>query len=131
MKMDLSAMIFVSTPDGIHAAKGPHTFFARTANDAASRNLNVLTLYRTLNLIDGDAVRIQFLGVKEKADLARTSSTHCHSTDAIHCLQHAPDLLVRNFSRFAKVLVADDRDGQHRRGVRIGLLNDWRVNVGR
>src|SRR3989475_1596570 len=117
--------------DGIHPAQGPHSLLARAANDAPSRNFYVLTLNRTLNLIDGDGVCIQFLGVSEKADLAGTSSTHCYRTDAIHGLQHAPDLLVCDFSRFAEALVADDRDGQHRRGVRIGLLDDWRVNVGR
>src|SRR2546427_4124720 len=77
--------------DGIHPAQGPYTLLARAANDSASRNLNVLTLNRTLNLIDGDAVGIQFLGVKKKADLTRPSSAHCYRTDAIYCLQHAPD----------------------------------------
>ena len=117
--------------NGIHAPQGPHADFASAANDAPSRDFNVLILNGVLKLIDGNAVRIQFLRVGVKAYLARPSSSDRHGTNAIHSFQHAPDLLVRDFRRFADVLVADDRDCQHGRRIRVGLLYDWRENVGR
>ena len=115
----------------IDAPQGPHADFASAANDAPSRDFNVLILNGALKLIDGDTVRIQFLRVSVKANLARPPSRHRHGTNAIHSFQHTPDLLVRDFRRFANVLIADDGDCQHGRGIRISLLYDRRENVGR
>src|SRR5262249_11678578 len=117
--------------NSIHAPQGSHADFANTANDAPSRDFNVLILNGALKLIDSDTVRIQFLRVSVKTYLTRPSTSDRHGTDAINSFQYAPDLLVRDFRRFANVLVADDRDCQHRRGIRVGLLYDWRENVGR
>ncbi len=117
--------------DGIHAPQSPHADFAGAPNDAPSGDFNVLILNGALKLGDGDTVRIQFLRVGVKAYLARPPSSDRHGTNAIHSFQHAFDLLFRDFRRFANVLVADDRDCQNGRGIRVGLLYDWRENVGR
>src|SRR5207247_2105753 len=60
--------------NSIHAPQRPHADFASAANDAPSRDFNVLILNGVLKLIDGNAVRIQFLRVGVKAYLARPSS---------------------------------------------------------
>ena len=68
----------------------------------AARDLDVLVLDRALDVDDGEAVGGELVGVREDADLALAGAGEADLAHAVHRLQHALDLLVRDLGRLAQ-----------------------------
>src|SRR5262249_49248610 len=93
---DVAELAYCSYP-----SQCAHTHLGIAPNNSPARNFDVLILNRSPKLIDRDAVRIQFFCIGVQADLSGPSSSESHGADSVDGLQHAFDLFVGNFGRFA------------------------------
>ena len=95
----------------------------RALLDASAGNLGVLRLQRARDVGDREVVGAQPIGVEHDVDLAGAAADHHDLADAADALELAPQLLVGVFGDVADRLLGRQRQRQHRRRIRIELLD--------
>src|SRR5262249_44907873 len=115
----------------IDSAQRPDRNFVRTPNNAASRNLDILTLDGLLELSDRDAVCIHLLGIGEDTYLPRTRAGQVDGAHTVNGFEYSLDLFVGNLGRLAKAFVAGDDERHYGFRIRIRFLNNWWESIRR
>src|SRR5262249_44025950 len=83
----------------IDASEGSQQQLRLALFDRAAWYLDVLTDDGVANLLDGEAIRVQFLDVHDDVNLARAAATEVHLADAVDRLNCALHLLVGNLGQ--------------------------------
>ena len=107
----------------LDAPSRAHRDRLRALLDAAAGHVAVLRLQGARDVGDGQALRAQPLGVEPDVDLPLASAEHQHLADAVGALELPSQHLVGVLGDVAQRLVGGQRDGEHRRGVGIALLD--------
>ena len=91
--------------------------------DAAAGDVGVLRLQRARDVVDGQVVGAQPIGIDPDVDLPLASAEHEHLADAVGALEPAAQDLVGVFGDVADRLLRRHRDRENRRRIGILLLD--------
>ena len=107
----------------LHAAPRAKRQRLRTLVDAPAGNLRVLRLQRAGDIGDGDVVGAQPIRVQRHVHLTLAPAEDQDLTDAVDAFELAPQHLVGVLRDVADRFVGAEREAQHRRRVRIHLVD--------
>ena len=123
MAGDLANHDVAELVDRRDAAARPQRHRLRTLIDAAAGHFDVLRLQRAGDVVDGQVLRPQQLGVEPQVDLAVAAADDEHLADAVGAFQLPAQHLVGVLGDLAQRLLRRHGNGQHRRRRRIELLD--------
>ena len=113
----------VELRDRLHPAAGAQRDRLRALVDASAGHFDVLRLQRPRDVVDGQVVGAQPIGVEPDVDLALPAAENQHLADAADAFELAPEHLVGELGDVAHRLLGAERDAEHRRRVRIELVD--------
>ena len=114
-----------------HARQRAHAQFPIATPNRAARHLDVFVLNGALELPDGEAIAVQFLGVGKGADLPQTAPGQVHRADAVHSFECAPNDLIGKLGGLPQAPAARHENRKDRRLIGIDLGDHGRQHVGR
>jgi hypothetical protein len=113
----------VEAGDAEHAAARSQRQRLRALIDAPAGHLDVLALQRARDVGDRQVVRAQPIRIEPDVDLPLAAAEDEHLADAVHAFELAAQRLVGVFGDVAHRLVRAQRQAEHRRRVRIHLVD--------
>ena len=117
-------MIWLNCAASDDAAGGAHGEFAGAGVQVAAGQFQVLRAQGVEDVVDGEAVGAQAVGIDIHVDLAARAADDGDLADAPGVFQLLLDLLVGDQGDVAQRALGGDGDLQNRRGVGIELLHD-------